>query len=216
MKFNFNSLTNIYTSAIENNERTLAFQINNGNGRFVFMMFYDEDDNASKDSLFIFLRNINFLVKLKMYGSHKNGTFDVYINDYIQEKLTDELQLENNNGHFIFEDFLEALNLQIPHILPLTERVQTLRNVWTNLDNEFQRNIIDEADKIILKGIVRLPSSKRPQEKTLRKLYFYVDANPLDISELIDRLKERNITISWTNNSSFEISFADALLRLNE
>lgn len=215
MKFNFDGLKNIYTSAIKKNERTLAFQINNGNGKFVFMMFYDEDDNDSKDSLFIFLRNTNFLVKLKMYGSHKNGTFDVYINDYIQEKLTKELQLENGRGHFIFEDFLASLNLQIPNLLHYYERVVTLREIWTNLDNNFRSSIIDEADKIILKGIVRLPDTKRPQEKTLRKLFFYVESNVNDITELIDRLKERNITLSWTNNPDLEITFADALMKVN-
>lgn len=215
MKFNFDGLKNIYTSAIVRNERTLAFQINNGNGKFVFMMFYDEDDNDSKDSLFIFLRNTNFLVKLKMYGSHKNGIFDVYINDYIQEKLTEELQLENGRGHFIFEDFLASLNLQIPNRLHSYERVATLREIWTNLDNNFCSSIIDESDKIILKGIVRLPNSKHPREKTLRKLFFYVESNVEDITELIDRLKERNITLSWTNNPDLEITFADALMRVN-
>lgn len=214
MKFNFDGLKNIYTSAIARNERTLAFQINNGNGKFVFMMFYDEDDNDSKDSLFIFLRNTNFLVKLKMYGSHKNGTFDVYINDYIQKKLIGELQLENGREHFVFEDFLASLNLQIPTILHYYERVAILREIWTNLDNNFRSSIIDESDKIILKGTVRLPDNKRPQEKTLRKLFFYVDADVEDISELINRLKERNITLSWTNNTNLEITFADALMRV--
>jgi hypothetical protein len=94
---NFNGLTYIYNQAIKDNEMTLAFQINNGNGRFVFMMFFDANDNESKDKLFIFLRNINFLVKLKMYGNHKKGDFNVYISDYIQGKIIEELQL---NGHY--------------------------------------------------------------------------------------------------------------------
>lgn len=215
MKFNFSGLNNIYNQAIYDNERTLAFQINNGNGKFVFMMFFDEDDDASKDTLFIFLRNMNFLVKLKMYGSHRNGIFDVYINEFIQNMLIDELQLENNHGNFSFEDFLEQLNSLIPNIFPRAERVQTIRTVWNNLDVDFRNNVIDEADKTILKGIVRLPDSRKPQEKTLRKLYIYIDADPLDISDLMDRLKERNITLSWTNNSDLEISFADALMQVN-
>lgn len=62
MKFNFSGLSGIYNQALNNNERTLAFQINNGNGRFVFMMFFDETDNKSKDKLFIFLR-----FSIKMY-----------------------------------------------------------------------------------------------------------------------------------------------------
>ncbi|MFT5659916.1 MAG: hypothetical protein ACI9TV_000549 [Sulfurimonas sp.] len=215
MKFNFSGLSNIYNQSIEDNERTLAFQVNNGNGRFVFMMFFDEDDNTSKDTLFIFLRNINFLVKLKMYGSHKNGIFDVYFNEFVQNKFIEELQLEHNNGNFAFEDFLEIINSQIPNMFQRAERIQTIRDIWNVLDTDFKRDIIEEEDKTILKGIVRLPDDKNPREKTLRKLYIYIDAESSDISDLINMLKDRNITLSWTNNPDLEISFADALMQVN-
>lgn len=214
MRFNFSGLQGIYNQAINDNEKTLAFQLNNGNGRFVFMMFFDDTDD-SKDKLFIFLRNINFLVKLKMYGSHRQGTFDVYINEYIQEKIIEELQLNGNHGNFNFEDFLIELNTQIPDTYNRANRIQTLRQIWNNLDNNFTNELVDEAERIILKGIVHLPEGKSPREKTLRKAYTYIDANPDDISELLESLKERNITLSWTDNPDLEISFADALMRIN-
>lgn len=214
MKFNFSRLQNIYNQAINDNEKTLAFQLNNGNGRFVFMMFFDDKDD-SKDKLFIFLRNINFLVKLKMYGNHKQGTFDVYITDYIQGKIIEELQLNENYGNFSFEDFLIELNTQIPDTYNRVNRIQTIRQIWNNLDNDFRNELVDEAERIILKGIVHLPVGKSPREKTLRKAYTYIDANPNDISEFIDALKERNITLSWTDNPDLEISFADALIKIN-
>lgn len=214
MRFNFSGLQGIYNQAINDNEKTLAFQLNNGNGRFVFMMFFDNTDD-SKDKLFIFLRNINFLVKLKMYGSHRQGTFDVYIKEDIQEKIIEELQLNGNHGNFSFEDFLIELNTQIPDMYNRANRIQTIRQIWNNLDNDFRNELVDEAERIILKGILHLPEGKSPREKTLRKAYTYIDANPDDISELLESLKERNITLSWTDNADLEISFADALMRIN-
>lgn len=213
---NFNGLTYIYNQAIKDNEMTLAFQINNGNGRFVFMMFFDANDNESKDKLFIFLRNINFLVKLKMYGNHKKGDFNVYISDYIQGKIIEELQLNGHYFNFNFEEFLLELNNQIPNTYNRIQRIQTLRTIWNNLDNGFINTLVDEANRTILKGIIKLPINKSPREKTLRKAYNYIDANPDDISELIELLKNRNITLSWTDNPNFEISFTDALMKVNE
>ena len=213
---NFNGLTYIYNQAIKDNEITLAFQINNGNGRFVFMMFFDANDNESKDKLFIFLRNINFLVKLKMYGNHKKGDFNVYISDYIQGKIIEELQLNGHYFNFNFEEFLVELNNQIPNTYNRIQRIQTLRTIWNNLDNGFINTLVDEANRTILKGIIKVPINKSPRKKTLRKAYNYIDANPDDISELIELLKNRNITLSWTDNPNFEISFTDALMKVNE
>jgi hypothetical protein len=84
------------------------------------------------------------------------------------------------------------------------------------LDNGFINTLVDEANRTILKGIIKLPINKSPREKTLRKAYNYIDANPDDISELIELLKNRNITLSWTDNPNFEISFTDALMKVNE
>jgi len=215
MQFNFTGLSGIYNQAVNNNERTLAFQINNGNGRFVFMMFFDETDDESKDKLFIFLRNINFLVKLKMYGNHRQGVFTIYINEYIEGKFIEELQLNGNNGNFNFEEFLIQLNAQIPDTYNRAGRIQTLREIWNNLDNDFINELVDESNRTILKGIMRLPNERRPREKTLRKAYNYIDANPEDISELIELLRDRNITLTWTDNPDLEISFVDALMRIN-
>lgn len=45
---------------------------------------------------------------------------------------------------------------------------------------------------------MRLPESKKPQDKTLRKLYVYTDGNVEDIAELIQLLKKFNMTVAWT------------------
>ncbi|KLE06426.1 hypothetical protein AF77_01600 [Aliarcobacter butzleri L352] len=178
------------------------------------MMFFDEDDNNSKDKLFIFLRNINYLMQLKMYGSHTKGTFEVYIKEYQQKKIIEELQLSGNNGNFSFEDFLETLNSQIPNNIQRTEKIQTIRQIWTNLDGSFKKEIIAEADKTILKGIIKLELPRKPREQTLRKAYTYIDAEPSDITELIDLLVDRNITLAWTDNPNSEISFVDVIAKL--
>ncbi|WP_419678259.1 hypothetical protein ACN2EN_03490 [Aliarcobacter lanthieri] len=214
LKFNFSGLYNIYNTSLKDGERTLAFQINNGNGRFVFMMFFDEDDINSKDKLFIFLRNINYLMQLKMYGSHTKGTFEVYINEYQQRKIKEELQLSGNNGNFSIEDFLKILNSQIPNNILRTDKIQTIRQIWTNLDGSFKKEIVADADKTILKGIIRLEPPRKPREQTLRKAYTYINAEPSDITELIDLLVENNITLAWTDNPNSEISFSDVIAKL--
>ena len=49
-----------------------------------------------------------------MYGSHKKGTFDVYISEKIQNEMTEELCLTHSGKPFDFEHFLEELNSNIP------------------------------------------------------------------------------------------------------
>ena len=45
----------IYSNAIRAKEPTIAFELRNGRGRFLFMMFFSEDDEESRDALFVFL-----------------------------------------------------------------------------------------------------------------------------------------------------------------
>lgn len=61
-------------------------------------------------------------------------------------------------------------------------------------------SVVDENDKTILIGPVQLPNDKKPQEKTLRKLYLYADGNEHDIAKLIRQLKCHNMTVAWTND----------------
>ncbi|ALP38218.1 hypothetical protein ASL14_20620 [Paenibacillus sp. IHB B 3084] len=50
----------------------------------------------------------------------------------------------------------------------------------------------------MLKHEVKLPENKKPQDKTLRKLYVYTDGAVEDIAELIQLLKKFNMTVAWT------------------
>lgn len=45
-----------------------------------------EEDIESKDKLFIYLRNTNVFITVKLYGNHKNGKFKIYLSESNQEK----------------------------------------------------------------------------------------------------------------------------------
>lgn len=89
IQFNFTELKNVYMEALSSYDKSVAFDIRIGRGRFLFLMFLAEDDE--RDSLFLYMRNTAIMGKLKMYGSHRNGNFKVYISDEVQERMTAEL-----------------------------------------------------------------------------------------------------------------------------
>jgi hypothetical protein len=62
------------------------------------------------------------------------------------------------------------------------------------------RATIDEARKIYLVGLRGLGEDRRPREKTLRKLYLYVEGDPAEIAEFISALKKANKTVAWTDD----------------
>ena len=59
--------------ALSSYDKSVAFDIVIGRGRFLFLMFLAEEDE--KDTLFIYMRNTAVMRKLKMYGSHRNGDY---------------------------------------------------------------------------------------------------------------------------------------------
>ncbi|MFU1991966.1 hypothetical protein [Priestia megaterium] len=197
-KFNFTNMKNIYFEAFKN-DQTIIFEISVGRGRFLFMMFFSEDDRESKDKLFIYLRNTKTIIKSKLYGSHKNGDFLIYINNTNREKLINELQLRRGKGDFNFENFLHELNNRIPNSLSINTKIQKFRE---NRDAIEKLSIIDEENRTILIGERRLPKNKKPKETTLRKLYLYTNGSVENISELIRLLKKANMTIAWTNEKT--------------
>jgi len=201
-RLSLSNLKSIFNESIERNEPTLAFEVTNGRGRFLFLMFFDSEDDSTKDELFIYMRNTNRMVRLKMYGNHRSGQFDVFINEYIENWFKQELQLgkQDPENPFIFERFFESLNLGIPIELTLEEKIETLRDSWNEVSDELPNEIIDENDKIFLIGPRTLPKEKKPREKTLRKLYVFVEANPRDVTRLIGHLKRLNKTVAWTND----------------
>jgi len=201
-KYNLSGLQNIFNEVVDKNEPTIAFEIINGKGKFLFMMFFDNEDESTKDQLFIFLRNTTKMVKLKLYGNHKQGQFYIYLKDFIKEWFIKELLLESNASHqkFNFNDFFEKLNLSIPNTLPLQQKINTLRGSWSDVEDNLPKDIVDDSKKTILIGDKALPDGKKPREKTLRKLYLYADGNVEDITVLIENLKRLNRTVAWTDD----------------
>lgn len=154
-------------------------------------MFLSEADE--RDSLFVYMRNTMVMRKLKMYGSHRNGDFKVYISDEVQMRMKAELQLKKGNATFDFERFLNEVNNAIPQEITMSQKVKTLR------DN---RNIIrtvgiDEIEKTVLIG-TKVLSKGKPQDRTLRKLYMYTEESETVITEFIKNLKKANMTVAWT------------------
>ncbi|PEO07244.1 hypothetical protein CN562_28245 [Bacillus wiedmannii] len=192
-KFNFTNLQGVYLEGLDSDDKMTAFEININKGRFVFIMFLSEEDSARRDELYIHLRRINKIIKLKTYGNHLKGNFEVWIKEKEKEDIISELGLQKNGTTFDFKLFLEQLNDKIPNTIPKEEKITTIRankGVISELG-------IDENDKIILIGTKHL-SIGTPQDKTLRKLYLYTDSEVEIIEDFIERLKETNSTVAWT------------------
>lgn len=200
-KFNLYGLTHVFQEAIQEDRPTLVFEVKNGKGRFLFMMFFDDEDE-SKDLIYIFMRNTMRMLERKLYGNHLKGQFYIYLKDYMKKLFKDELLIESSvtNNLFIFEDFFNRLNESIPNSIPLNRKISVLRDCWDEVKDELPKEIVDEYDKTILIGPIRLPKNKEPREKTLRKLYLHANGNEDEIARLIWLLKQRNMTVAWTND----------------
>lgn len=191
IEFNFSQLKNVYFDALNSYDKSVAFDVAVGKGRFLFLMFLAEDDE--RDNLFLYMRNTAVMRRIKMYGSHKKGDFKVYISDEIQERMVAELQLQMGNGTFEFECFLNQLNEAIPLKVEIGQKVETLRE-----NREIIREIaIEDIEKTVLIG-TRALSKGKPQDKTLRKLYMYTEESEEVITEFIKNLKKANMTVAWT------------------
>lgn len=199
MQFNFNKLSHIYNEALSSADKSLAFDISVGRGQFLFMMFLSSEDEDAKDNLFIYMRHIKKIEKLKTYGSHKKGDFIVYLDKENEDNFEKELQL-NHSGfkQFDFEHFLNELNNSIPQTIPMQNKVNTLR---MNLDVIKELSVIDEVDKNVLIGTKHLTIGS-PRDKTLRKLYLYIDSTSQEIDDFINILKSCNDTVAWTSEKT--------------
>ncbi|QBC42099.1 hypothetical protein [Iodobacter fluviatilis] len=187
----------VWTEALERNEPTLAFELSNGRGRFLFMMFFDPEDKSTKDQLLLFLQNTRYMLPLKLYGAHSKGDFRIFLESWQVEKIKKELQLEYTDGAaFDITSFIDALNKKIPESIKLAEKIKILRDNLPAYNSEL-KNILDFHERTELIGEVRLPDGKAPREKTLRKLYLYSTRSPEYVAEYIANLKSRNCTLSW-------------------
>lgn len=215
IKFNLTGLGGIYAEAMERSDPTLAFEIPQGRGRFVFLMFFSPEDKESKDKLFLQLRNTRVFLQLKAYGSHRKGDFLIYFNDTDQVAIREELQLDGGGPSFNFVVFLEQINNQIPTFLPLQAKLDKIREVWPQVNTNLSK-VVDNANKTILMGIKRLPSGKSPQDKTLRKLYVYTNGSADVITDLIYALKNARVTLAWTDRKEVEEkSLAEIMAMIN-
>ena len=164
--YNFTGMREIYSNAIRAKEPTIAFELRNGRGRFLFMMFFSEDDEESRDALFVFLLRTQVLLRLKMYGSHRKGDYNVYFTDTDILKIRQELELEQNTTLFEFRRFLGGLNSQIPANIPFAEQIGTLRENRAIFQNDSRlRRVIDEESKIYFTGVIQLQTTNTLEKK---------------------------------------------------
>ena len=123
LKFNFDGLNNIYVDALQTDRKTIVFEVPNGIGRFVFMMFFSNEDE-SKDQLFLYLARTNQLLSLKMYGRHsryepKKNEFSDLIAQQHENQIRKKKELGIEGGgqnEFDLTRFLGALNGNSPAI----------------------------------------------------------------------------------------------------
>lgn len=205
LAFNLSGINSVYVAARQNDRQTIVFEVCNGRGIFVFMMFFSEED-TSKDELFLYLARTRRMIKLKMYGRHEideshRNSFVVYLNDANQKFIREELGLEPGSGGiaFDFDRFLAALNADIPQQLNLAELQANCKIYITAFRDPALRHVVDDQKKIYLIGPKKLPPEQNPREKTLRKLYLYVDADVDVLEQFIAELKKRRMTLAWTD-----------------
>ena len=164
--FDLNKLSGIYIETMKSPEKAVAFDFKYANGKFLFMIFLSDEDEKSKDKLFVYMRNTRRLLELKMYGNHFKDKFLIYFKDRDQQAFLDELNLNVNDGNsFKFKDFLECLNANIPKTISRKERKHNLR------DNcKIINRISDDektAGKYMIKRVYKEESDKR---KTIDKI----------------------------------------------
>lgn len=200
-EFNFTGLKNIYLEALNSRDKTLVFEMKFSNGRFLFMMFLSEEDVETLDKLFIYLRNVNQILHVKLYGNHKKGDFKVYLKPEQINLIIQELNLGNGNTEFDFNRFIIQMNNMIPNSINSDEKLSKIRENKSTINS---LNPVDEPERTVLIGIRRVPEGRSPRDKTLRKLYFYTEGSSSDITKLIDLLKKTNMTVAWTTEDNRE------------
>ena len=209
--YSLSGLATIYQDAYFHGEPTLAFEVPQGKGRFVFLIFLWEEDAESRDRRFIYMRTTKTLLEFKLYGSHARGGSCVYVNDHHERAIRAELLLEGGSSPFDFENFFVQLNAAIPQSLPLQSTLDTVRAVWPQVRISLS-HVLDDAEKTVLVGIRRLPGTHKPREKTLRKLYMYTCGSAHELASFIAALRAANITLVWSNEEGAKgKTFADIM-----
>src|SRR5690606_29174295 len=151
----------------------------NGKGLFLFMMFFDYEDDSTKDVIYIFMKNIQRMLKLKLYGNHLKGQFDIYIDEWMKELFRRELLHEDSQSSQkrSVENFFRALHLSITSKLTLSDKVNVRRRSWSEVSSHLPADGRDEGAKKILIGDVQLANNTKHTGKTRQRLYLYADGN---------------------------------------
>ncbi|MBN6081320.1 hypothetical protein HYE55_04415 [Aggregatibacter actinomycetemcomitans] len=144
-------------------------------------LFFAENDITSKDLLYLSLQNTNHLEQIKLYGSYRNGDFEISFNPRLETAIRAELGIEGGGGWpFNLDNFFEELNRNIPQHLPAQAQIATLRRYYPNIRTRIPK-VVNDEDKIYRMGFMR-PKNGAPREQTLRKLY-----NPYSVRSSADR-----------------------------
>ena len=215
--FNLNGLHNAYNEAISRGDFTFAFEISMPPGRFIFFMFFAENDKKSKNLLYLYLQNTNKLEQIKLYGNHQNGNFEIYFSDKLKEAIRAELEIVNGrNGPFNLYNFFEELNRNIPQHLPAQAQIAILRQYYPNIQTGIPR-IVNDEDKIYWMGFMR-PQGGVPREQTLRKLYIHTECNHQQIDCLLKAIEPYGLTLRWTDNPdrAKNVDFVSMINELNQ
>ncbi|WP_139994831.1 hypothetical protein [Paenibacillus paridis] len=194
-EFNFTGLKDIYNNAVDSFDKTLLFELEINKGRFLFMMFLSEEDVESLDLLFVYLRNINQIVQIKLYGNHRKGDFKVYLKPDQIRLIIEELKLGQGSIEFDFSRLINQMNNMMPKSISPEEKLTQMRENKTIMNTI---NPVDEPNKSVLIGTKRVPQGQTPRDKTLRKLYLYTEGSSNDIEKIIELLKKVNHTVAWT------------------
>jgi len=204
-QFNLTGMRSILRDAIIKGVETIAFEIKEGEGKFIFMMFISDDDE-SKDIIYILMVGTRTLIEKKMYGNHRKGDFLIYIKNDEAEKFRQEIGGQGGQNAFQIGAFLEKVNGRIPEKTSRSENIKCLSENKNSIsEHQKIRRKVDESQKIYLIGTMKLPEGKSPSELRMRKLSLYLDADPSTISWICDKLRERNRTTKWTDQRELAV-----------
>ena len=198
-KFNLSGLHPVFMESMQRFEPTLAFELQDGEGCFLFLMFFDFEDESTKDFLYIFMKRTKKMFRTKLYGNHNKGDFYIFLNDAQQQFFKRELNIKPSihADPFDFASFFKKMNGKIPVSIALRKKIKLLRDSWMEVKNELSGEILEDAEKTEPLGPRDLPSGHRPRERTLRKLYIYSGKSPEAVEDIIRNLKKNNQTFRW-------------------
>jgi len=219
IEFNFKGLHPVFVEAVRNHEPSIAFALQEGPGRFVFLLFLATNSKGEIDwgglELFILLGRTQRMLRFDLFGNHfKQGDFRVWLKGGDEQAIRNELGIIDaaNGPNFVLQNFLAKLNGMIPTTLPLAAKIDTIKGNRAAIDAHC-RDHIDEASKVYLLGVKVLPKGSRPREETLRKLYM-LDVATADISALIGHLKRIRWTVCWTDTEPTTNKFAEVFAKV--